>query len=88
VYLPPGQGTGGYVPGSEDTEQFDFTGSEWVCLPADELDGPLRGAMLLCVPDGATYRFAVDDDRGWVIVSQPGDTRRVISAARRLLGRG
>lgn len=76
------------MPEAQDPpEQFDFSGSEWISLPAAELDSPLRGAILVCLPEGATYSCTVEDDLGWVIVSQPGDTRKVLHAARGLLGR-
>jgi hypothetical protein len=71
----------------DGSDQFDYSGSEWISMPAEELDGPLRGAILLCLPEGATYEFEAEHGRAWIVVSRPGDTRRVLSAARRLLGR-
>jgi hypothetical protein len=66
-----------------------------VFLPeGQELDGPLRRAIIDALPEGATFGFSRDgEDRTWMHVIGPGDgrdpglTREVLDTALASLGR-
>jgi hypothetical protein len=65
----------------------DFTGAERVWLPRSDLDTDLVVAMSGARPGDAAFGFNYSEDRGWVEVGPPGDTRSVLSAALQALGR-
>jgi len=57
-------------------------------LPAgQELDEPLRMAIIESLPDGATFGFNWEDGRPWIRVTGPGNNRDVLNAALARLGR-
>ncbi|MGN6791610.1 MAG: Clp protease N-terminal domain-containing protein [Streptosporangiaceae bacterium] len=64
-----------------------------VWLPeGQEMDGPLRRAIINALPDGTTFGFSSGDDRTWMHVIGPGGslgsgvTREVLNAALASLG--
>jgi Clp amino terminal domain, pathogenicity island component len=75
------------VPAYPEQHVPDFTGAEKIWLGRGDLDGPLRDALVSALPAGAPLGFNYAGDRGWVEVGRPGDTRSVLSAALRALGR-
>jgi len=77
----------GSPPRDNWTHAYDFSGATRAWLQKDEFDGPMRGAIVAAIPEGAIHGFNIVGDRVWVCVSAPGDTEEVIREARRALGR-
>ncbi|MGI5171147.1 hypothetical protein ACQEU3_43020 [Spirillospora sp. CA-253888] len=76
----------GVVGDAAEAERFE--GQEMLWKRKSELDQPLRAALADAMPAGAALGFGIEDDRAWVIVSEPGDTRQALQAAQDSLGRG
>jgi len=64
----------------------DYRDAEQVYMPAQELTGQLRRALVAALPVGAGLAFNLDGDQAWVCVSKPGDTTAVLQSARQALG--
>jgi hypothetical protein len=79
----------GYMPslGDRYAEAFDGDGAEEIQMPRHDLDGALRKALEMSLPAGATFGFRYEGDQALLVVSRPGGTREVLSAALAALGR-